>query len=203
MRKDGWPLRAAEDAVDDVVAVELLPLVHGLAAAPAEVAVAVEGHEPLLVRDMKRAKSALCGGARPARHCLLPVARVVFMPGADGGVCVAFAVEVEQAAPAGGRHLERGLCGFPVGLDGGVGKRSTDGLADPSRLPGVSCGEHAEHVCHSGEVACPDGVSDACSQVVSGDRHRVHSPPAQWRTGCSIHGVMPAATSGWAAGWCR
>src|SRR5258708_2637178 len=68
MCEDGWPLRAAEGAVDDVIAVELLPLVHGLTAAPAEVAVAVEGHEPFLVGDMKRAEAALGCRSLPAGH---------------------------------------------------------------------------------------------------------------------------------------
>jgi|SRR5258707_11310598 len=68
MCEDGWPLRAAEGAVDDVIAVELLPLVHGLTAAPAEVAVAVEGHEPFLVRDMTRAEAALGCRSLPAGH---------------------------------------------------------------------------------------------------------------------------------------
>src|SRR5258708_17889750 len=68
MCEEGWPLRAAEGAVDDVIAVELLPLVHGLTAAPAEVAVAVEGHEPFLVRDMTRAEAALGCRSLPAGH---------------------------------------------------------------------------------------------------------------------------------------
>src|SRR5258708_7820375 len=68
MCEDGWPLRAAEGAVDDVIAVELLPLVHGLTAAPAEVAVAVEGHEPFLGRARKGAGAGVGWRSLPAGH---------------------------------------------------------------------------------------------------------------------------------------
>jgi hypothetical protein len=63
--QDSRSLCTAACAVDDVVTVELLPLVHRLAAAPARIAVLVQGQQPTLVGLVRPAEATLCGVASP------------------------------------------------------------------------------------------------------------------------------------------
>jgi hypothetical protein len=68
VRQHGRTLRAAERAIDDVVAIEFLPLVHGLAAPPAWLAVAEQRLEALLVGPVRLAYAALFSGTAITRH---------------------------------------------------------------------------------------------------------------------------------------